>query len=112
MVPRRRELPSTDGIQAEAGEPLRGTPWNGVCILRQMAPADMTHLYCLILHSIYFGPSLLAQLVKNLPAMQETQARSLEEEMAMHSIIPAWEIPWTEEPGKIQSMGSKRVKHD
>ena len=49
----------------------------GVCILRQMAPADMIPLSCLILHSIYLWASLLAQLVKNLPAMQETQVRSL-----------------------------------
>ena len=52
-------------------------------------------------------------LVKNLPAMQETQARSLgqedplEEGMATHSGILAWEIPWTEEPGVLQSMGSQ-----
>ena len=56
-------------------------------------------------------------LVKNLPAMQETQARSLgqedplEEGMATHSGILAWEIPWTEEPGVLQSMGSQRVRH-
>ena len=50
-------------------------------------------------------------MVKNLPVMQETRVQSLgwedplEEEMATHSIILAWEIPWTEEPGKLQSMG-------
>ena len=53
----------------------------------------------------------LAQLVKNLPAMQETWVRSLgwedplEKEMAIHSSILAWKIPWTEEPGGLQSMG-------
>ena len=57
--------------------------------------------------------SLVAQLVKNLPAMQETQVRflgpehSLEKEMATHSSILAWKIPWTEEPGWLQSMGSQ-----
>ena len=62
--------------------------------------------------------SLLTQLVKNLPAMQETQVRflgwedSLEKEMATHSNILAWKIPWTEEPGGLQSMGSQRVGHD
>ena len=59
--------------------------------------------------------SLVAQSVKNLPAMQETRVRSLgwedplEEEMATHSSILAWKILWTEEPGGLQSMGSQRV---
>ena len=58
---------------------------------------------------------LVAQLVKNLPAMQETQVLSLDWEdllekgMATHSSILAWRIPWTEEPGGLQSMGSQRV---
>ena len=64
--------------------------------------------------------SLVAQTVKNLPAMQETWVRSLgwedplptEEGMATHSSILAWEIPWIEDPGGLQSMGSKRVEHD
>ena len=57
--------------------------------------------------------SLIAQLVKNLPAMQETQVGSLgqedplEERMATHSSILAWRIPWTEEPGGLQSIGSQ-----
>ena len=57
-------------------------------------------------------------MVKNLPAMQETQVRSLawedplEKEMAIHSSTIAWKIPWTEEPGRLQSMGSQRVGHD
>ena len=60
-------------------------------------------------------------MVKNLPTMQEpqeTQVQSLgqedplEEEMATHSSILAWRIPWTEEPGELQSMGSQRVGHD
>ena len=60
----------------------------------------------------------MAQTVKNLPAMQETRVRSLdgedplEKEMATHSSIVAWEIPWTEEPGGLQSMGLQRVRHD
>ena len=58
--------------------------------------------------------SLVAQMVKNLPAMQETQVRSqdgkdpLEKEMATHSTMLAWEIPWTEEPGGLQSLGSQQ----
>ena len=57
-------------------------------------------------------------MVKNTPAMQETQVQSLgqedalEEEMATHSSILAWEIPWTEEPGGLQSTGWQRVGHD
>ena len=60
----------------------------------------------------------MAQMVKNLPAMRETWVRflgwkdPLEKEMATHSSILAWEIPWTEEPGGLQSMGSQEVKHD
>ena len=55
---------------------------------------------------------------KNPPAMQETWVQSLggedprEEEMATHSSILAWEIPWTEEPGRLQSMRSQRVRHN
>ena len=62
--------------------------------------------------------SLVAQLVKNLPAVQETQVQflgqegPLEKEMAIHSSILAWKIPWTEEPDRLQSMGSQRVGHD
>ena len=57
-------------------------------------------------------------MVKNLPAMQETQVRSLgqeeplEKETATHASILAWEISWTEEPGELQSMGLQRVRHD
>ena len=63
----------------------------------------------------FLGASLVAQMVKNPPAMLETWVRSLgwedslEEEMATHASILAWRIPWTEEPGRLQSMGSQRV---
>ena len=63
----------------------------------------------------YNRTSLVSQTVKNLPVMRETWVRSLgredplEKEMAMHSNILAWRIPWTEEPGGPQSMGLKRV---
>ena len=53
--------------------------------------------------------SLVAQSVKNLPAMQETRVQSLEKEMATHSNILASEIPWTEEPGGLQPMGSQEL---
>ena len=57
-------------------------------------------------------------MVKRLPTMRETQVQSLgqedplEKEMATHSSILAWKIPWTEEPGRLQPMGSQRVGHD
>ena len=60
---------------------------------------------------------LVAQLVKNLPVMQETQVKSLDWEdplekgNATHSRILAWRIPWTEEPGRLQPTGSQRVGH-
>ena len=58
----------------------------------------------------------MTQMVKNPPAKQETQVRSLgredplEKDMVTHSSILAWRIPWTEEPGRLQFMGSQRVK--
>ena len=56
-------------------------------------------------------------MVKRLPTMRETRVQSLgrdllEKEMATHSSILAWKIPWIEEPGRLQSMGSQRVGHD
>ena len=62
--------------------------------------------------------SKIAQMVKNLLAMQETQIQSLDTEdalekgMVTHSSILAWRIPWAEEPGRLQSMGSQTVRHD
>ena len=64
------------------------------------------------------GASLVAERLKRLPAMQETGVRSLdqedplEKEMATHYSILAWRIPWTEEPGRLQSVGSLRVGHN
>ena len=60
----------------------------------------------------------MPQMVKNLPTMQETWIQSLdwedslEKEMATHSSILAWRIPWTEEPGGLKSIGLQRVRHD
>ena len=62
--------------------------------------------------------SLVAQRLKRLPPMRETWVRSLgwedplEKEMAIHSSILAWRIPWTEKPSRLPSMGSQRVGHD
>ena len=68
---------------------------------------------------IFLGVSLLAQIGKNMPAMPETRVLSLSQEdplekrMITHSSILAWRIPWTEEPGGLQSArGHKRVRHD
>ena len=60
----------------------------------------------------------MAQMVKHLPTMRETRVQSLgqedplKKEMATHSSTLAWKIPWIEEPGRLQSIGSKRVGHD
>ena len=62
--------------------------------------------------------SLVAQMIKNLPAVQETRVRSLgwedplEKGMATHSSILAWRIPWTEELGRLQFTGSERLRYD
>ena len=62
--------------------------------------------------------SLMAQMVKNLPTMQETLVQSLgqedplEEGVVTHSSIPAWRNPWAEEPDGLQLMGLQRVRHD
>ena len=68
--------------------------------------------------SLDMRTSLVAQMVKRLSTMWETWVRSLgredplEKEMATHSSTLAWRIPWREEPGRLQSMGSQRVRHD
>ena len=67
---------------------------------------------------IHIRASLVAQMVKNMPSMQETQGWSLDREctmkkgMATHSSTLAWRIPWLEEPGRLQIMGSQRVRHN
>ena len=69
-------------------------------------------------YKLFHKASLVAQRLKCLPGMQETWVRSLgredslEKEMATHSSTLAWRIPWREEPGRLQSMGSQRVRHD
>ena len=70
-------------------------------------------LFLLTMHA-----SLVTQMVQHVPTMQETRVQSLgwedllEKAMATHSITLAWKIPWMEEPGRLQSMGSQRVGHD
>ena len=70
--------------------------------------------YTILLKRTY----LVAQTVKHLPTVQEIRVQSLgkedplEKEMATHSRTVAWKIPWTEEPGRLQSIGSQRVGHE
>ena len=80
-------------------------------------PRQLVFFILVITSSLITTVSLVAQTVKHLPAMQETQVRSLgwedppEKEMATHSSTFAWKIPWMEEPGRLQSMWSQRVRH-
>ena len=75
-------------------------------------------MFCLKKAPHGFLASLVAWTVKRLPTMRETRVRSLgrdvplEKAMATHSGILAWKIPWTEEPSRLQSMGSGRVRHN
>ena len=83
-----------------------------------LSPLLCNHKGFDLCHTGMLWDSLVAQMVKNLPAMQETwvpslgQEDALEKEMATHSGTLAWKIPWTEEPGGLQSIGSQRVGHD
>ena len=85
-----------------------------------MVPQDSRRTLSLPLPRVSQSPwaSLVAQMVKNLPVLQETQVQSLgwedalEKEMATCFSTIGWRIPWTEEPGGLQSMGSQRVGHD
>ena len=92
--------------------------YSGPSTLLRGVLAPKVHLVCVtiqICKNMYYRAPLVAQMVKNLPAMQETWIRSLgqedplEKEMATHYSILAWEILWTEEPGGLQSMGSQRI---
>ena len=95
-----------EGAQCAVGRCL----WHWVC-----PPSCFSRESCILDH---LGASLGAQMVKKLPAMWETWVQSLGQEdplekgMAPHSSILAWRIPWTEESGRLQSMGSQKVGHD
>ena len=87
--------------------------------MRLLGKLTMTNSIQHLKHSeLSLYASLVAQTVKHLPTMRETWVRSLdwedplEKEMATHSSIHAWKIPWTKEPGGLQSMGLQRVGHD
>ena len=83
------------------------------CSRGEYLSPEIIHILLLIIRA-----SLVAQRVKNLPAMRETWVQSLgledplEKGMATHSKILAWRIPWTEEPGRLQSMRLQRVGHN
>ena len=90
----------------------------------KLTPAKMAELTLLFLGKLFVNCivslkiSLVAQVVKNQSKIRETWVRSLGredplgQEIAIHSSTIAWKIPWTEEPGRLQSMGSQRVGHD
>ena len=92
------------------------------CTLDLCTLSSMTHNFSFIFPFLclcgIFGASLVAQLVKNMPAVQETCVQSLgwedplKKEMATHSSILVWEIPWTKEPGGLYPMGVARVRHN
>ena len=90
-----------------------------LCLLNE-ASQRRSHSQSLhiIWNYLYKNSSLVAQMVKNLPAMWETRFNPqgwqdpLEKEIAIHSSIPAWRIPWIEEPGRLESVESQRVRHN
>ena len=100
-------------VQSLSHVRLFGTPWTAA----HQASLSITNSQSL-LKLTPNGISLVAQTVKCLPTMQETRVRSLgwedppDKEMATHSSTLAWKSPWMEEPGRLQSMGSQRVRHD
>ena len=81
-------------------------------------PEIIIYISYFVFLSVFQRASVVAQMVKNRPAMWETWVQSLgwedalEKGMATHSSILAWRIPWTGEPGGLQSMGLQRVEHD
>ena len=96
-----------------------GKPKNWLILLWYSHFLQWSGIYLIISpRYVSIWASLVAQRVKRLHAMRETRVWSLcredplEKEMAIHSSILAWKIPWTEEPGRLQSMGSQRVSHD
>ena len=97
----------------------RSWRWTGrPGVLQFMGSQRVGHNWATELNWLDIRASLGAQTVKNLRAMRETWVWSLgredplEEEMATHPSILVWRIPWTEEPGRLESMGSQRVRHD
>ena len=86
--------------------------------IKKVGKKKRLHCQCRGIEKLDYRAFLMAQTVKNLPAVWETQVWSLGQEdhlergMVIHPSILAWKIPWTEEPGRLQSMGSLKVRHD
>ena len=91
--------------------------WQLVLFKSSLSLLIFCQVLLLITNCRYLQASLVVQMVRNLPGMQETQVQSLgweeplERGMATHSSVLAWRIPWTEEPGGLQSKGLQRVGH-
>ena len=101
-------------VSGEGEVQRRGNPW----YYQSLLPNHESYITSFRPPPALWGASLVTQMVKNPPAVQEIWVRSLgwedplEESMATHSSILAWRIPWTEEPGRLQSMGSQRAEHN
>ena len=101
-------------VSGEGEVQRRGNPW----YYQSLLPNHESHITSFRPSPPLWGASLVTQMVKNPPAVQEIWVRSLgwedplEESMATHSSILAWRIPWTEEPGRLQSIGSQRAEHN
>ena len=99
---------------------IKSSNWVSVPKLHKppIAAAYMTPAFSLKHLILALWDAMVAQMVKNPPAMQEIQVHSLgwedplEKGMATHTSILAWRIPWTEESERVQSLGSQRVRHD
>ena len=115
----RCQGPQTLLVGVKLAELLWKTVWQSL-LQHTGCPSNAKHEHTPNKHACicWTKASLVAQMVKNLPAMLETWVQSLgwedpmEKEMAAHSSILAWKIPRTEEPGRLQSMGLQRVGHD
>ena len=94
-----------------------GSPVHGILQARTLEWVAISFL-CLLHLPVKVGGFFTTSAVKHLPAMQETRVKSLgwedplEKEMAIHSSTFSWKIPWMEDLGRLQSMGSQRVRHD
>ena len=96
---------------------LKTRKWqNWVCAQASFTPDLCFHVSTAL--NFIIGVGMVAQMIKNPPLVQETwvqplgQEDPLEEGMATHSSILAWRVPWTEEPGELQCIGSQRVRHN
>ena len=114
-IPWRRKRQSTPVLLPGKSHRQRSLVRYSLWGRKELDTTERLHFYITIPTKM---ASLVAQMVKRLPTMWETWVQSLgwgdllEKEMVTHSSILAWKIPWREEPGRLQSMGSQRVGHD